>query len=233
MVFWFSILWTLKQIQAMNQTCPLCNHTPSQDFYQGRLRKYLRCPVCALIFVAREYLLSPKDERARYDLHENDPQDPGYRNFLSKLVTPLLEQLGLPPLSGLDFGSGPGPALAMMLEEQGYNISLYDPYYAPQPEVLEHTYDFVTCTETMEHFYTPGKEWDILVKLVKPGGLLGVMTKLIDEPEKFPDLHYTKDDTHVSFFSRRTFSFLAKKDRLAVEFFCDNVVLFSKPEVTK
>jgi len=217
----------------MNETCPLCNHTPTQDFYQGPRRRYLCCPVCALIFVAREHLLSPNDEQARYDLHENDPQDPGYRNFLSQLVTPLLERLDPPPLSGLDYGSGPGPALAVMLGEQGYEISLYDPYYAPQPDVLERTYDFVTCTETMEHFYTPHKEWDILVKLVKPGGLLGIMTKLIDQPEKFPDSHYSKDDTHVSFFSRRTFSILAENDDLAVEFFGDNVVLFRKPEAEK
>lgn len=182
-----------------------------------------------LIFVAREDLLSPQGEKARYDLHENHPNNPGYRQFLGQLAQPLLQRLDPPPLKGLDFGSGPGPTLSIMLEEQGYEMTLYDPFYAPQTEALESTYDFVTCTETVEHFHNPGREWDLLIGLVKPGGWLGIMTQLVDDLEAFPKMHYINDRTHVSFFSRYTFQFLSQRDGLPVEFIGDNVVLIHKP----
>ena len=214
----------------MAETCPLCHHTHTLTFYHSERRSYFRCQNCALIFVSRADLLSPKGEKARYDLHENDPADPGYRSFLRQLIRPLTQKLEKPPLNGLDFGSGPGPALAMMLESQGYTMTLYDPYYAPRPKALGKTYDFVTCTEAIEHFYNPGQDWELLLTLVKPGGWLGIMTKLIDDLESFPTMHYIKDATHVSFFSRQTFRYLAKRDGLTAEFSGDNVVLLQKPE---
>jgi hypothetical protein len=116
----------------------------------------------------------------------------------------------------------------MMLEDQGCSMTCYDPYYAPNPEALDKTYDFITCTETFEHFYHPDKEWRLLLRLLKPGGWLGVMTKLIDDMDQFAQMHYIQDRTHVSFFSRKTFQFLADQDNLIVEFFGDNVILLHK-----
>lgn len=83
----------------------------------------------------------------------------GYRRFLARLANPLVERIGAAPLSGLDFGSGLGPTLSVMLTELGYNMAIYDPYFAPNREALEQQYDFVTCTEAIEHFYLPAKEW--------------------------------------------------------------------------
>lgn len=212
------------------QTCPLCDHPESRPFYQDKQRTYLRCPECSLIFVDRQDLLSPSEEKTRYDLHENDPQDSGYRQFLGQFLTPLTDRLAPPPRSGLDFGSGPGPALAIMLKELGYAVEIYDPFYAPDPAVLLTTYDFVTATETFEHFYQPKREWQLLLRLIKPGGLLGVMTLLMDDPDSFPNSHYNKDDTHVSFFSRQTFQYLAQQEGLKVEFIGDRITFFYKPE---
>ena len=56
---------------------------------------------------------------------------------------------------GLDYGAGPGPALAAMIEEDGYSAALYDPLFHPDEAVLSDSYDFITCTETVEHFATP------------------------------------------------------------------------------
>ena len=212
----------------MDKSCPLCCHHTTYFFYRDAYRSYRRCPNCALIFVARADLLPPSEEKARYDLHENDPNDPGYRKFLSQLTVPLLTRLGPTPQHGLDFGSGPGPTLSIILQEQGHTVDLYDPYYAPQRQTLEMKYDFVTCSEAIEHFYTLKTEWQLLVNLLKPGGWLGIMTKLIDDIDEFPHMHYIKDRTHVRFFSRATFRFLARKDNLAVEFIGDNVILMQK-----
>ena len=44
----------------------------------------------------------------------NDPSDPDYRKFLSRLSNALLPHLKIRS-QGLDFGAGPGPALALSL----------------------------------------------------------------------------------------------------------------------
>ncbi len=119
-------------------------------------------------------------ERARYETHENDPEDAGYRGFLDRLAAPLMERVvaEIPSgAEGLDFGSGPGPTLSIMLEERGMRMSLYDPFFAPDRSVLERTYDFVTCTETVEHLFEPRREFERFDRLVRPGGWLAIMTE--------------------------------------------------------
>ena len=131
-------------------------------------------------------------------------------------------------LQGLDFGCGPGPALAAIFVEAGFNMSVYDPYFAPDEIVLTGQYDFVTCTEAIEHFYQPHKEWELLVSLVREGGMLGIMTKLARDVEAFSRWHYKNDPTHVSFFSKETFLYLAKRDGLSIEFVADDAIILIK-----
>lgn len=212
------------------QTCPLCNSQSVGAFHQDKRRAYFRCQDCALIFADPGALLPPDDEKAVYDQHENNPEDPGYRRFLNRLAAPLAERLVSPPLTGLDFGCGPGPTLSVMLAELGYNMAIYDLYFAHDPAVLDRQYDFVTCTEAIEHFYTPAKEWGLLIGMVKPGGWLGLMTKLATDADAFAQWHYKNDPTHVSFFSRETFRYLAKRDGLEVEFVGNDVILLRKTQ---
>ena len=42
---------------------------------------------------------------------------------------------------GLDFGCGTGPALADMLIKEGFKVSLYDPFFYPDKDVLSKQYD--------------------------------------------------------------------------------------------
>ncbi|TYT74248.1 class I SAM-dependent methyltransferase [Desulfobotulus mexicanus] len=210
------------------QACPLCCCDFVSEFYRGRRRLYWQCSACNLVFVDAAFLLAPDAEKAEYDLHENSPEDEGYRRFLSRLTIPLLERLGGEKLEGLDFGCGPGPALASMMEENGYPMALYDPYYAPDKKPLEKEYDFITCTEAMEHFYRPQKEWKLLFELLKPGGWLGIMTKLVKDAKAFAGWHYKNDPTHVSFFSRKTFEYMAQYENLMVDFVGEDVIFFQK-----
>jgi len=208
----------------MNETCPLCHHQQTHLFYRDHRRSYLRCQNCDLIFVSRGDLLTQQQEKARYDLHQNNPEDEGYLRFLNQFIKPLLKRIGPPPQQGLDFGSGPGPVLGLILEKQGFKMSLYDPFYSPDSSVLENTYDFVTCTETIEHFNNPDKDWRLLLNLLKSGGWLGIMTQLVEDPQDFPTMHYITDRTHVSFFSRQTFRYLADRDDLHLEIEADNLI---------
>ncbi|MHA6965950.1 class I SAM-dependent methyltransferase [Zobellella denitrificans] len=216
-------------VRSQDVSCPLCEHPHTFPFWEDKQRRYARCERCRLIFVEPGYRLDAAAEKAIYDRHENRVDDAGYRRFLSRLAAPLVERLR-PGSTGLDFGCGPGPALAAMLTEAGFATTTYDPYYADYPERLAQCYDFVTCTEAIEHFYQPGREWRQLLTMLAPGGWLGLMTKLARDQAAFANWHYKQDPTHVSFFSRDTFLWLAARDGLGIEFIGADVILLHKPE---
>jgi 2-polyprenyl-3-methyl-5-hydroxy-6-metoxy-1,4-benzoquinol methylase len=140
------------------------------------------------------------------------------------VATPVAEILN-PGASGLDYGSGPGPALSVMLAERGFSVALYDPFFAPDAEVLERTYDFVTCTETAEHFFHPAEEFSRLRRLLRPGGLLAVMTEVLRDEASFADWWYLRDPTHVSFYRPETFEWLARHHGWSHRFARRNVIL--------
>ncbi|MCW8348454.1 class I SAM-dependent methyltransferase [Vibrio sp. ZSDZ65] len=209
------------------QTCPLCAAENASHYHSDKKRDYLQCPRCQLVFVPAEQRLDARAEKAVYDLHNNDPSDAGYRRFLSRLASPLSERLPQGSM-GLDFGCGPGPTLSVMFEEKGFPMSLYDLYYYPESKALESKYDFVTATEVIEHLYQPNKIWQQWLALIKPGGYLGLMTKMVIDVDAFSTWHYKSDQTHVVFFSRATFLFLAKRDGLEIEFIGNDVILLRK-----
>ena len=175
----------------------------------------------------REFHLSPGEEKAQYDHHENSPDDLGYRKFLGRLFEPVNTRL-LPGRKGLDFGSGPGPTLSVMFEEAGHCVSLYDPFYAPDAAPLNRQYDFVTASEVVEHFCEPAKDLQRLWSCVKPGGLLGIMTKQALDQASFASWHYKNDPTHVSFYSRETFCWLAANWHAELTFVGSDVVIVSR-----
>ncbi|TKB51050.1 methyltransferase domain-containing protein [Ferrimonas sediminicola] len=207
--------------------CPLCQNPQTHHYHQDKRRYYFQCPRCHLVFADPNALLPPTAEKQQYDQHQNDPADQGYRRFLSRVSQPLIQRLA-PGSQGLDFGCGPGPTLSLMMEEAGHSMAIYDPYFFPDRAPLRQHYDFVTCTEAIEHFYRPGREWPLLLGLVRPGGTLALMTKLVKDKQAFANWHYKNDPTHVSFFSQATFSYLAERDGLTLEFIGNDVVLLQK-----
>jgi hypothetical protein len=167
-------------------------------------------------------------ELAHYRTHENDPSDPGYRSFLSRLSIPLGERLA-PGAEGLDYGSGPGPTLALMFQERGYSMRNFDPFFSPDSSVLERTYDFITATEVVEHFFSPGPEFDRLDRMLSPGGWLGVMTEVLDETRSLSTWRYARDPTHVSLYSGSTLKWIARHYGWTLERPRPTVFLFQKP----
>jgi SAM-dependent methyltransferase len=208
--------------------CPLCAAADAGPFHRDQRRSYLRCGRCRLVFVPPEWHLDPQAELAHYRLHRNDPDDPGYRRFLSRLSVPLLRRVA-PPARGLDFGCGPGPALAALLREAGLEVALYDPFFAPDRSPLEARYDFVTATEVVEHLRDPRRELERLWSLLLPGGWLGIMTKLVRDREAFAGWHYKNDPTHIGFFSRETWRWWGLARRAPPLFEGADVILLRKP----
>jgi SAM-dependent methyltransferase len=204
--------------------CPLCGGQSIDPFHEDQRRPYLRCHRCALVFVPPAFYLDRDAERAEYDLHCNREDDPGYRTFLSRLALPLAARLS-PGSHGLDFGCGAGPALACMLREAGHEVSLYDSYYQPDSSALVRCYDFVCATEVVEHLHQPGLELARLWSLLKPGGCLGIMTKLVRDRAAFAGWHYKNDPTHVCFFSRKTWMWWAREQGAHLEIIGADVIL--------
>jgi hypothetical protein len=183
------------------------------------------------VFVPSWQFLPAEDEKKRYDLHQNSPEDLNYRRFLSRVFIPMQRCL-TPGSSGLDFGSGPEPTLSMMFEEAGHSMTLFDYFYEQVPAVLEKQYDFITATEVVEHLHDPKKELERLWACLKQGGRLGIMTKLAVEQDAFEHWHYKNDLTHVCFFSRATFTWLALQWNADLTFADSDVVLFHKKPVS-
>lgn len=166
-------------------------------------------------------------EQAEYRLHCNEVSDAEYRKFLARLALPLLERLPA-GLSGLDYGCGPGPALAAMLIEAGHRMAVYDPLFFNDPKLLDDKYDFITCTEVVEHFHHAFDEFARLDRMLKPGGWLGVMTTFQTDDAAFAGWHYRRDPTHVVFYREKTFQIIAERRHWRCDFPCANVVLMQK-----
>jgi 2-polyprenyl-3-methyl-5-hydroxy-6-metoxy-1,4-benzoquinol methylase len=207
--------------------CPLCGGEDIDPFYKNDNRTFLSCLNCQLVFVPKHHWLSTEDEKATYDLHENDPQDLRYRRFLSRFVTPLVEKL-TPGQKGLDFGCGPGPTLSILLAEQGQQVDLFDPFYHNDPSVFDKEYDFICATEVVEHLRDPKRVFSALFKMLKPGGWLGMMTKQVKDRHAFRQWHYIRDLTHICFYRQRTFEYLAQRFGADLDIVADDVILLNR-----
>ncbi len=213
-------------------TCPLCQSQKNILFCQDKRREYYQCDDCRLVFVPEQFILTPEEEKAEYDKHENAIDDLGYRRFLSRLFDPLKERLQ-PGACGLDFGCGPGPALATMFQEAGFEMSVYDPFYANNSQVLNKKYDFITSTEVIEHVKNPAEVIPSLLKMLNSGGTIGFMTKQVLNKAAFANWHYKNDRTHIRFYSRDTFMFIADKFNLKVEFIGNDVIILKAKKLKR
>ncbi len=218
-------------MQTAAHSCPLCLSTGATLFHTSRQknleRDYFHCGTCDLVFVPAEFHIDADAARDRYLTHDNDPYNPDYRRFLSRLWDELRPRLP-EGARGLDYGAGPGPALAAMIEEDGYSAALYDPIFHPDKSVLARTYDFITCTETVEHFATPRADFQRLYRMLVPGGWIGIMTDILEDRDGFGDWYYHRDPTHVAFYSRRTFRWIADWLDLTLEHPQPRVILLRK-----
>lgn len=217
-------------LPTLDEPCPLCDHRPAGLLHRTAGRSFWRCGNCALIFVPAKERPDAAAEKARYDLHENDPEDPRYQRFLAPLCEAIVRATR-PGAQGLDFGCGPGPALAAMLRRAGREVSLFDPYYAVEEEVWRRRYDFVAASEVFEHLHQPRRELERIFGVLRAGGVLGIMTCMApDSADAFAAWHYRRDPTHVCFYSRPVFAYIAARWGAAVDFPADHVVLLTRSE---
>ncbi len=180
--------------------------------------KYYHCHNCDLIFIDHAEIIDPDEEKDRYAQHDNNHQNIGYvkmfKRFIEKVLTPHINLEKIE--TALDFGCGPGPVLADLLKERCQSVDIYDPYFFPEKVFMGKEYELITSTEVFEHFKDPLKEIEALVKHLKVGGYLALMTSFHTGPDKFDDWWYKWDPTHITFYNHNTFKEIAAKFALEI-----------------
>lgn len=150
-----------------------------------------------------------KDETDFYGHHENNIEDPRYRQYASLVTAEAVrryQQCRFEKPSGiaLDFGCGPGPVVASLLREHGVQTDIYDPFFYPDG-MLHKTYDVIVACEVVEHFRSPKAEFLKIFDLLLPGGWVVVQTERLEYVSNFEQWYYRKDPTHIAFFSDEAF----------------------------
>lgn len=118
--------------------------------------------------------------------------------------------------------------LAELLTRAGRPTVTYDPAFRPGAGVLQARYDFVVCSEVLEHVHEPQALFERFRALLRPGGLIGIMTGMYDAVPSFADWWYIRDSTHVCFYSKATMTWVARAFGWNVEFPASNVSIFSR-----
>lgn len=192
------------------------------SFHQKK-RDFYRCNQCAFHFVDPSTHLTTTEESERYRFHENDGNDVGYFNYLAGALSPLKSYFNEHKKNGLyhlDFGSGNSTATEKILKEwqitnqQSYS---YDLYFSPEKLPSQFTpyeqhFDLVTAIEVVEHFRSPRTSWEELIRLLRSGGFLFVVTQIFHEEldgKAFSEWWYKNDPTHVSIYSLESLSVMA------------------------
>ncbi len=188
--------------------CLLCRAT-AELAARHRERDVYRCAACGLAFLDPQHHVTDAQARAEYLQHDNTMACTGYvRMFEKKIAT--LEEHCAGISSVLDYGCGPGPVLVELLRRGGYDAYGYDPMFFPDAD-LERTYDCVISTEVFEHFMDPAAEFPKVHRLVKPGGILAIMTLHHDDATDLSTWWYPNSPSHVVFYSSATFEWLAER----------------------
>ncbi len=204
--------------------CRLCKSTAAAS-YTGRFGDYFECKRCGSVFLAPEDHLNATDERARYELHDNDVSGGDYQQFVTPIVDKVLASFTTGQ-RGLDYGCGTGPVISHMLGKHGYAVDLYDPIFVNETLVFRNRYDFIVCCEVIEHFRHPAREFLKLQQLLKPRGKLICMTQLLDGDIDFSEWRYKDDPTHIFFYRARTIEFIQKTFGFAASTIDGRLVVF-------
>ncbi len=205
--------------------CPLCSGGASTLFAVVQGADYFDCPMCGLVFKDPEKRPGPAEEIAEYCLHNNDITEPGYRRHLQKLTDPLSKRLP-PGAKVLDFGCGPTRTISVLMAESGITAADYDPCFFNSPDALAETYDAITCSEVVEHFYNPLAGFETLKSLIRPGGIIGVMTKQLLPGIDFEIWQYVRHPSHVCFYRPETLKWVADRFAWRLEIEGPDVALF-------
>jgi 2-polyprenyl-3-methyl-5-hydroxy-6-metoxy-1,4-benzoquinol methylase len=194
----------------LEQHCPLC-----EGATQHMEGFYIQCSSCDLVFKDSHQLLNQKEEKARYDLHNNDLNDENYIKYLNRMIEIVRKNVRNDYFHEakniLDYGCGPVKGYEFLLKNQkgSHYINSYDPYYFLEKAVLKESYDLIIASETAEHFNHPKIEIENWNQCLNQNGILAIRTELFDKTKDLNKWWYAKDPTHVVFYTLKTWEWFA------------------------
>jgi hypothetical protein len=209
--------------------CLLCeSHQIEKLVAANDKRFFYKCWHCELVWKPASFWLDEAQEKARYLSHNNDVNEPKYRNYLEPMRATVLEHLGLKPrasgaartatatekiassqgplLRGLDYGCGPTEVFRLILDHPQIDLESFDPHFFKRD--LEGPYDFIICQEVCEHFKNPKEDFIKLKNLLSAQGVLFLKTNLYTKDTVFFEWFYANDFTHVCFYNQTTVRYL-------------------------
>ncbi len=194
--------------------CPICDNK-TDNFWDFKLSiAYHYCRVCDYIFKDPSHHQSLDEQKKRYDLHENDPDNEGYRKYFDRFLDFVLPKVGKGGRA-LDFGSGASDLLSQMLSKAGFGTVHYDPIYHPDISYARYRYDLIVSTEVFEHLSDPLGMMHHLAGLLATDGYLALQTQFHPKGRgEFLEWYYRLDPTHIGFFTPVTLQALASKSSL-------------------
>ena len=206
--------------------CQICQ-SPTERFEDEKTKRiYTLCPHCEFISKSPEIYPDFEVQEARYNLHQNNEDDLGYRAYFQRFldfIFPLLEKKieEKKIKNALDFGCGRTSLLAQMLAKEDISCDYYDPIYHPHTLEENKKYDLIVSTEVFEHLHSPKEVFSSLVDKLNMGGYLAIQTQFhANEIEAFKKWYYHQDPTHIVFFTAKTFKVLS--DMYSCDFVDDN-----------
>jgi len=181
--------------------CRLCGAPASPIVVRSKKssRTYAKCEACGFIGLAAGHMLTQKEGKDRYLLHQNSHDDSGYLEFLDAFIGSAVLPYIAPGNAILDYGSGPSPVLSGLLKDLGYTCDIYDPAFARTRLWKKRTIPVLftkwrSTSESIETFSLCG--------LVESGGILAIRTRFPPSgADDFTLWWYRMDPTHVGFFS--------------------------------
>ena len=189
--------------------CPLCNNS-GKIFYSSKRHTFNQCDICKSIYLDNSFFLNTEKEKERYEEHNNNVNDKKYQKFVSPITSAIFNN-HTKDEKGLDFGAGTGPVIAKVLSSKNYNLSLYDPFFHNNKELLNNKYNYIASCEVIEHFHKPYKEFALLKSLLNNEGHLYLMTNIYNDSIDFRTWYYKDDKTHVFIYTKETLQWIKKE----------------------
>lgn len=215
--------------------CPLCAWSDSILRTDPQLHlDWRHCLRCGYRFKDARRRPGARQEWEQYRLHQNHFGSRGYvrmnRNIIQNAVLPWAHE---PPGKALDYGSGPGPVLGALLSRLGWQVGLYDPFFAPYFAYHAYQYQLITIVEVAEHLFQPRLVFQNLARLLHENGLLVVSTRMYPPRWAYFDRWvYRHDPTHVGLYQYKSMLWLAQSLELELVYHdFHQLTTFRKPSL--
>lgn len=197
--------------------CKICQKEPTKIFIAKVLNKYdaqyLHCNSCGYIFTENPFWLN---EAYASPMNISDTGIMQRNLFNSVFTLNIIYYFFNKNETYLDYASGYGVFVRLM-RDLGVNFKWQDDFsenllargfeYTPKDDKIS----LVTSYEVFEHFVNPLEEIEKILK-ISNNILFSTMLLPVEIPEPNDWWYYAFDHgQHVSFYSKKTFQFIAKK----------------------